>query len=109
MPKAVRRTRLAFTVDAELFLVEDGFEKLSLPLWKNQIRRFGRAPLSARNSRCLGRSSGRVHAVNARRAEPASKTLEGQHRTRHTFAISNPTLSPDFDLQDCLRQVVVEN
>jgi len=26
---------LAFTVDAELFLVEDGFEKLSLLFWKN--------------------------------------------------------------------------
>jgi hypothetical protein len=35
MSQAVRRARLAFTVDAELFLVEDGFEKLSLPLWKN--------------------------------------------------------------------------
>src|ERR1700730_6579163 len=44
MPEAVRRARLAFTVGAELFLVEDGFEKLSLPLGKNRIRRFGRAP-----------------------------------------------------------------
>ena len=35
MPQAVRRARLAFTVDAELFLVEDGFEKLSLLFWKN--------------------------------------------------------------------------
>src|SRR5271157_1112497 len=109
MPQAVRRARLAFTVDAELFLVEDGFEKLSLPLGKNQIRRFGRAPLSARNSRRLGRSSGRVRAINARRAEPASKSLEGQHRTRHTLAISNPTLSPDFDLQDRLLQILVVN
>jgi hypothetical protein len=35
MSQAVRRARLAFTVDAELFLVEDGFEKLSLLFWKN--------------------------------------------------------------------------
>ena len=37
MPQAVRRARSAFSVDAELFLVEDSFEKLSLPLGKNQI------------------------------------------------------------------------
>src|SRR5208282_4853145 len=109
MPEAVRRARLAFTVDAEIFLVEDGFEKLSLPLGKNRSRRFGRAPFSARNRRCLGLSSGRVRAINARRAEPASKSLEGQHRTRHTLAISNSTFSPDLDLQNRLFQVFVEN
>src|SRR5208282_2302167 len=109
MPEAVRRARLAFTVDAEIFLVEDGFEKLSLPLGKNQVRRFGRAPLSARNSRCLGRSSGRVRAINARRAEPASKSLKRQHRTRHTFTVSDPTFSSNFDLQDRLLQIFVVN
>jgi hypothetical protein len=35
MPQTVRGARLAFSVDAELFLVEDGFEKLSLPFGKN--------------------------------------------------------------------------
>src|ERR1700687_3264438 len=85
------------------------FKELALPLGKNQIGRFGRAPLSGRNSGGLGRSHGRVRAINARRAEPASKSLKGQHRTRHTFAISNATLSPNLDLQDCLFQIVVLN
>jgi len=35
MPQAVRRARLAFAVEAQLFLVEDGFEKLALPLGEN--------------------------------------------------------------------------
>jgi hypothetical protein len=35
VPSAVRRARLAFTVDAKLFVVEDDFEKLSLPFGKN--------------------------------------------------------------------------
>jgi hypothetical protein len=39
MPQAVRRARLALTVDAELFLFDDGFEKFSLPLGK--IRSVG--------------------------------------------------------------------
>jgi hypothetical protein len=100
---------LAFTVDAKLFLIEDGFEKLSLPFGKIKSVGSGDAPLSVRNSRCLGGSCGRAGAINARRAEPASKSLKRQHRTGHTFAISNTTLSPNLNLQDCLFQIVIEN
>jgi len=32
-------------------------------------------------------------------AGPASKSLKGQHCTRHTFAVSNGTLSSNLDLQ----------
>jgi hypothetical protein len=35
MPQTVRRAGLAFAVDAEILFVEDGFEKLALPLGKN--------------------------------------------------------------------------
>jgi hypothetical protein len=35
MSQAVRFSRLPFTVEAKLFLVEDGFEKFALPLRKN--------------------------------------------------------------------------
>jgi hypothetical protein len=41
--------------------------------------------------------------------EPASKSLKGQHSTGHTFATSSPTLSSNFDFQDCLFLIVVEN
>ena len=46
MPQAVRRARSAFAVDAKLFLVEDGFEKLALPLRKNEVRRFGQCAIA---------------------------------------------------------------
>ena len=35
MPQAVRRARLALAVEAKLFLMEDGFKQLELPLGKN--------------------------------------------------------------------------
>ena len=77
MPQAVRRTRTAFAVDAKIFLVEDGLEKLPLPFGKNQDRSVRAcAILRQTNSRFLGHSMGRVHAINARRAEPASKSLK---------------------------------
>jgi hypothetical protein len=70
VPQAVCSARLAFAVEAKLLLLEDGFEKLALSLRENYVGRFGRAPLSVRNSRCVGGSCGRVRAINARRAEP---------------------------------------
>jgi len=100
MPQTVRGTRSPVAVEAETFLIQDGLEKFALSFRKEKVRRFGRAPLLARDSRGLGRSSGRVHAINARRAEPALKSLKGQHRTGHTFAISDTALSADFNLQN---------
>ncbi len=73
MPQTVCRTRSAFAVEAEIFLIEDGLEKFALPFRKNEVRRSGRAPLFARDRRGLGRFCERVHAINARRAEPAFK------------------------------------
>ena len=51
MPQTVGRTRSAFAVETKLFFVEDGFEKLALPLGKNEIRGSGRAPLFAKSQR----------------------------------------------------------
>jgi hypothetical protein len=47
MPQAIRRTRSAFAVGAKIFLLKDRLEKLALPLRKNEVGRFGRAPLLA--------------------------------------------------------------
>ena len=109
MPQTVRGTRSAFAVEAKIFLIEDGLEKFALPFRKNEVRRSGRAPLFARDSGGLGRFCGRVHAINARRAEPALKSLKGQHRTRHTFAISDAALSADFNLQDRFIRIPIMN
>ena len=37
-------TGSAFAVETKLLFVEDGFEKLALPLWENQVGGFRRAP-----------------------------------------------------------------
>ena len=50
---------------------------------------------------------GRVHAINTRRAKPASKSLKRPHGTRHTLAISHAALSPDFNLPDRLAQILI--
>jgi hypothetical protein len=51
----------------------------------------------------------RVHAINARWAEPASKSLKWPHCTGHTFAVSDAALSAHFNLQDRLGQIPVVN
>jgi len=49
-----------------------------------------------------GRFLGRAHAINARRAKLASKSLKAPHGTGHTLAISDAALSTYFNLQDRL-------
>ncbi len=51
MPQAVRRTRSAFAVEPKIFLIEDGFEKLALPLRNNEVGGSGRAPFFTKDSR----------------------------------------------------------
>jgi hypothetical protein len=77
VPQAVLRTRSAFAVEAKIFLVEDGLEKFALPLRENKVRRCGHAPFFAESCGGHGRFYGRVHAINARLAKPASKSLKG--------------------------------
>jgi hypothetical protein len=43
------------------------------------------------------------------RAKPASKSLKRPHGAGHTLAVSNTALSPDFNLQDRLTQILVIN
>jgi len=50
MPQAGRRTRSAFAVEPKIFLIEDGFEKLALPL-RNEVGGSGRAPFFTKDSR----------------------------------------------------------
>jgi len=45
MPQTAGRTWSAFAVETKLLFVEDGFEKLALPLGKNERGGFWRAPL----------------------------------------------------------------
>jgi hypothetical protein len=73
-----------------------------LPLRKNRVRGFGHAPWFASSCGGHGRFLRRVHAINARRAKPASKSLKGPHGTGHTLAISDVALSAYFNLQDRL-------
>jgi hypothetical protein len=51
----------------------DGFEKLALPLWENQVGGFRRAPSLPKDSRGFGHARGHEHAINSRRAKPAFK------------------------------------
>ena len=76
MPQAVRRSRSAFAIEAKILFVEDGFEKLALPLGKDEVVGFRHAPLFVKGSGGHGGSCGRVHAICARRAEPASKSFK---------------------------------
>jgi hypothetical protein len=109
MPQAVRRSRSAFSIDAKTLFVEDGFEKLALPLGKDEVSGFRHTPLFAKGGGSHGRFWGRVHAINARRAKPASKSLKRPHCTGHTRAISDAALSAYFNLQDRLAQILVIN
>ena len=109
MPQTVGCTGSSFAVETKLLFGEDSFEKLALPLGKNEIGGFGRSPLFPWDSRGLGRSCGRVHAINARRAKPASKSLKRPHCTGHAFAVSDAALSAYFNLQDRLVQILVVN
>jgi hypothetical protein len=43
VPQAVGRPRSAFTIESEVFLIEDRLEKLALPFRKDQVCRFGKA------------------------------------------------------------------
>jgi hypothetical protein len=93
IPQTVGCTGSSFAVKAKILFVEDGFEKLALPPRKNKVRRSGNAPLIPKFSRGYGRFCGRVHAINARRAKPASKSLKRPHSTGHTLAVSDAALS----------------
>lgn len=109
MPQTVGCTRSAVAVETKLLFAEDSFEKLALPLGKNEIGGFGRAPLFRKDIGIHRRFCGRVHAINARRAKPALKSLKRPHCTGHILTISNAALSTDFNLQDRLTQVLVIN
>ncbi len=43
VPEAVGRSRSPFTIQSEVFLVEDRLEKLALPFRKDEVRRFRKA------------------------------------------------------------------
>jgi len=109
MPQAVRRSRSALAIEAKIFLAEDRLEKLALPLGENKVRRSWHAPLFPKFSGGHGLFVGRVHAINARRAKPASKSLKRPHCAGHTLALSDAALSADFNLQDRLTQILVIN
>jgi hypothetical protein len=70
VPQAVGRAGAAFAVEAEAFLIEDGLEKLALPLRKDEVGGSGRAPWFARDSGDIGRFRGPGHAMQACWAEP---------------------------------------
>lgn len=50
---------------------------------------------------------GRAHAINARRAKPASKSLQGPHCPGHAIAISDATFVAYFNLQDRLAETLI--
>jgi hypothetical protein len=73
MPLAAGGTGSAFAVETKLRFVEEGFEKLGLPLWENQVGGFRRAPSLPKDSKGFGRACGHVNAINSRPAKPAFK------------------------------------
>src|SRR6516162_26402 len=107
MPQTVGCTGSAVTIEAKILFVEDGLEKFALPLRKNQVSGFRQAPWFASSCGGHGRFPGRVHAINARRAKPAAKSLKGLHGTGHTLAISDAALAAYCNLQDRLAQIFV--
>src|SRR5215469_918486 len=107
MPQTVGGAGSAVTIESKILFVEDGLEEFTLPLRKNQVRGFGQAPWFRSSCGGHGRFLGRVHAINARRAKPAAKSLKGPHGTWHTLAIFDAALSAYFNLQDRLAQIFV--
>jgi len=108
MPHTVGCTGSAIAIEAKTLFIEDGLEEFALPLRKNEVSGFGHAPLFA--SSCGGheRFTGRVHAINARRAKPAAKSLKGPHCTRHTLVFAvNTGLRPDEAWRLQFRDVTV--
>jgi len=74
---------------------------------KNQVSGFRQAPWFASSCGGHGRFPGRVHAINARRAKPAAKSLKGLHGTGHTLAISHAALAAYFNLKDGLAEILI--
>ncbi len=74
MPQTVGCPGSAVAVEAEIFFLEDGLEKLALPLGKDEVGGSEGTPLFANDSIGLGPFRGRGHAIHARRAEPAFKS-----------------------------------
>ena len=74
MPQTVGCPGSAVAVEAEIFFLEEGLEKLALPLGKDEVGGSGGTPLFANDSIGLGPFRGRGHAIHARRAEPAFKS-----------------------------------
>ena len=107
MPQAVGGTGAAVTIEAKILFLEDGLEKFALPLGKNQVRGFGHAPWFRSSCGGHGRFLGRVHAISARPAKLASKSLKGPYRTRHTLAMSDRALAAYFNLKHRLAEIFV--
>ena len=84
-------------------------EEFALPFGKNEVGRFGRAPLLPPDIRILGLFGGGTHAINAPRTESASKSLKWTHCTRHTLAISESPFSAHFNLKNRLARRLVVN
>src|SRR6516225_2722341 len=92
MPHTVGCTGSAIAIEAKTLFIEDGLEEFALPLRKNEVSGFGHAPLFA--SSCGGheRFTGRVHAINARRAKPLRSRSKG--RTAPGILLYSPSI-PD--------------
>lgn len=88
MPQTVGCTRSAFPVETKLLFVEYSFEKLALPLGKNEIGGFGPAPLFPKDIGVHGSLCGRVHAINARRAKPASTIVSEAQRWHNRLILT---------------------
>jgi len=96
MPQTVGCPGSAVAVEAEIFFLEDGLEKLALPLGKDEVGGSEGTPLFANDSIGLGPFRGRGHAIHARRAEPAFKstTTPFPRRTSGRFGLSQPKKAP---------------
>jgi hypothetical protein len=92
-----------------ILLLLDGLEELALPFGKNEVGRFGRAPLLPPDIRIVGHFAGGTRAVNALRTKPVPKSLKWTHCIGHTLAISESPFSAHFNLKNCLAQTLVVN
>jgi len=87
--------RSAFAIEAKILRVENGLEKFALPLRENEVGRSRRLPLFAKDSGGHGGFHGRVHAKNARRAEPAEKSLKSPLRLPISPSRLDSAIQPD--------------
>ncbi len=110
VPQAVGRSRPAFAVEPEIFLVQNRLEKLALPFRKNEVCRLRKAPFfGAVVQWCLAPSRPCPLRSARARTESGFQSLKRAHSAAHALAVADTALAAHLDFKDRLTARVVFN